>query len=231
MKARLLVWYFLMLFGAVKAQQTLQMDTGAIRQRSFNNSAIASFKKQQAFQYNKLKEPAISLWDNFWSWFWFKIGQLLNTKQGKTTAWTLLVIFVVAMVALFVFKFTGMNKNGLFGRKSGKGLQYTTGSDDINSIAFDEAIAAAEASGKYRLSVRLLYLQVLKSMSDQGHINWQLNKTNTDYIREVSSSQWVTAFKELTNDFEYTWYGETLIDKETYEVLQQKFQSFNSWLQ
>ena len=46
-----------------------------------------------------------------------------------------------------------MNKNGLFGRKSGKGLQYTTGSDDINSIAFDEAIAAAEASGNYRLSV------------------------------------------------------------------------------
>ena len=231
MKARLLVLYFFMWFGTAKAQQTLQMDTGAIQQRSFNNSAIASFKKQQAFQYDKLKEPAISLWDRFWSWFWFKIGQLLSTKQGKNTAWILLVIFVAAMVALFVFKLSGMNKNGLFGRKSGKGLQYIIGSDDINSIVFEEAIAAAEASGNYRLSVRLLYLQTLKSMSDKGHINWQINKTNTDYINEVGSRPWVTAFKELTNDFEYTWYGETLIDKETYAVLQQKFQSFNSRLQ
>ena len=226
MKAWLFVCYFLMCFSAF-GQQSLQMDTSAIQQRSFNNSAIASFKRQPVFQYNQLQEPATSLWDRFWLWFWFKISQLLTTKQGKNTAWTLLFLFVAGMVALFVFKFMGMNKNGLFGRKSGKGLQYSIGSDDINSIDFEEAIAAAEANGNYRLGVRLLYLQVLKIISDRGFIDWQINKTNTDYLAEVSSKSWLAAFTELTNSFEYTWYGETFIDRENYLVLQQKFQTFN----
>ena len=226
MKAWLFVCYFLMCFAA-SGQQSLQMDTSVIQQRSFNNSAIASFKKQPAFQYNQSREPVTSLWDRFWLWFWFKINQLLNTKQGKTTAWTLLVLFVAGMVALFVFKFMGMNKNGIFGRRSGKGLQYSIGSDDINAIDFEEAITAAEANGNYRLSVRLLYLQVLKIISDRGFIDWQINKTNTDYVEEVSNKPWLSAFKELTNTFEYTWYGETFIDRENYLVLQQKFQTFN----
>ena len=226
MKAWLFVCYSLMCFAA-SGQQSLQMDTSVIQQRSFNNSAIASFKKQPAFQYNQSREPVTSLWDRFWLWFWFKINQLLNTKQGKTTAWTLLVLFVAGMVALFVFKFMGMNKNGIFGRRSGKGLQYSIGSDDINAIDFEEAITAAEANGNYRLSVRLLYLQVLKIISDRGFIDWQINKTNTDYVEEVSNKPWLSAFKELTNTFEYTWYGETFIDRENYLVLQQKFQTFN----
>ncbi len=230
MKAWLFVCYFLMCFAA-SGQQSLQMDTSAIQQRSFNNSAIASFKKQPAFQYNQSREPVTSLWDRFWQWFWFKISQLLSTKQGKTTAWTLLVLFVAGMVALFVFKFMGMNKNGIFGRTSGKGLQYSIGSDDINAIDFEEAITAAEANGNYRLSVRLLYLQVLKIISDRGFIDWQINKTNTDYVEEVSNKPWLAAFKELTNTFEYTWYGETFIDRENYLILQQKFQTFNRNLQ
>lgn len=226
MKVRLLVLLFVVCFAA-SGQQSVQFDTAVIQPRSFNNSAIASYKEQQAFQYDKLKEPATSWWDRFWNWFWFKIGQLLSTREGKTTAWTLLVLFVAGMVALFVFKFMGMNKNGLFGRKSGKGLEYSIHSDDINSIAFEEAIAAAEASGNYRLSIRLHYLQVLKIISDRGFIDWQINKTNTDYIQEVSDKPWLSAFKELTNTFEYTWYGETFIDREEYLVLQQKFQTFN----
>lgn len=217
---------FLICFAAT-AQQAVQWDTTAIQPRSFNNSSLASYKKQQAFQYDKLQEPATSLWDRFWNWFWFKVGQLLSTSQGKTTAWTLLVLFVAGMVALFVFKFMGMNKNGLFGRKSGKGLQYSIASDDINSILFEEAIAAAEASGNYRLSIRLLYLQVLKIISDGGFIDWQINKTNTDYIEEVSNKSWLGAFKELTHTFEYTWYGEAFVNREDYQVLQQKFQTFN----
>lgn len=226
MKIRLFVLFFLMCFAAT-GQQSVQFDTTAIQPRFFNKSAIESYKEQQAFQYDKSQEPAISWWDRFWNWFWYKVAQLLRTSQGKTTAWTLLIFFVAGMVALFVFKFMGMNKNGLFGRKSGKGLQYSIGSDDINSIAFEEAIAAAEASGNYRLSIRLLYLQVLKIISDGGFIDWQINKTNTDYVQEVSSKPWLGAFKELTNTFEYTWYGETFINREEYQVLQQKFQTFN----
>ncbi len=123
-----------------------------------------------------------------------------------------------------------MNKGGMFGRSSSDKIDYTISADDIHGISFDEAIQQAIASSNFRLAIRLLYLQSLKKLSDNGYINWQINKTNTDYLQETSDKKWHSLFSSLTLTFEYTWYGEAVVSKERFNIVQQQFNQFNNQL-
>jgi len=206
------------------------MDSSKIEERSVNADAIQQLKADKDFQYDQYREPAKSLWDKFWSWVWHKIAQLMSTKQGRITVWTFVIILALAAVIFFVLKLMGMNKDSLFARTSDRDLPYSISSDDINNISFEEAIDQAISQGNFRLALRLLYLQSLKKLSDKEYIDWQINKTNSDYLYEVLNKPWHSLFKSLTRKFEYTWYGEMNIGKEDFDHLKLQFQQFNNQL-
>jgi hypothetical protein len=212
------------------AQRQVKADTSHIEKRLFSAEGLEKIKADKEFQYDRYKEPPKSLWDRFWSWFWSKISQFLSTEGGRTTMWTVFIIVGVAVIAYFIFKVVGMKEGGLFGRSSKDSLDYSISSDDIHRISFEEAIQDAIASSNFRLAIRLMYLQSLKKLSDSGYINWQLNKTNTDYLQETRDKKWHYLFSSLTYNFEYTWYGETAINKDRFGVVQQQFQQFNNQL-
>jgi hypothetical protein len=227
---RMLIFFLCCICTECFGQTQVKRDTAFVEERSFSTSDINSIKQDKDFQYDRFKEPPESLWDRFWGWVWFKIKELLSTKAGRTSVWTVFILFGVCVIGYFVFKVMGMNKGGLFGRSSSQNLNYTTSSEDIHGISFDEAIQQAIDSSNFRLAVRLLYLQSLKKLSDAGYINWQLNKTNTDYLHETKDKTWHALFSSLTYNFEYTWYGETPVDKDNFHAVQQRFLQFNKQL-
>jgi hypothetical protein len=209
----------------------VQTDTSKIVVRSFDDKALQDLKKNKDFQYDRLIEPPKSIWERFWDWVWWQITQIMRTKQGRTTVWSALLLLGVAAIVFFVVKVMGMNKGGLFARSSRSDLPYTATGEDINSISFDEAINNAIANRNFRLAIRLLYLQSLKHLSEKGYIDWQINKTNNDYITEVLGKPWQSLFKKLTYNFEYSWYGEMNVAEEDFKNLQAQFQQFNNQLQ
>jgi hypothetical protein len=212
------------------AQKHVKTDSSYVSVRSFNSQRLQEFKKDSDFQYDRLQEPVKSLWDRFWDWIWWNIGEIMRTKAGKRTVWTTLTILAVAAIVFFVIKVMGMKDGGLFGGNSNGDLPFTTSSEDINNISFEEAIREAIQNGNFRLAIRLLYLQSLKQLSDKGHIQWQINKTNNDYIAEVAGKPWQSLFKKLTYNFEYSWYGEMNIGNEEFQNLNVQFQQFNNQL-
>lgn len=230
MLRRIFILIFVCIASVCFAQRKVQSDSSTIEVRSFNNSEIDKLKAAEEFQYDRYKEPPKSLWDRFWSWFWYKVDQILSTKGGRTTLWTLFIVLGVLVITYFVLKVMKMNKGGLFGRSSSQNLDYTISSEDIHGISFEEAIQDAIANSNFRLAVRLLYLQSLKKLSDNNYINWQLNKTNTDYLQETRDKKWHSLFSTLTYNFEYTWYGETAVDKDRFNAVQQQFIQFNNQL-
>jgi hypothetical protein len=212
------------------AQPAIKHDTANVTIRSFNPASIKKFKEDEDFQYNRYKEPVKSLWDRFWDWFWFKVNQILQTKSGRTTVYTVLIILSVAALAYFIFKVLGMDGGKLFGRKAENGLDYSIATDNIHQISFDEAINDAISAGNFRLAVRLLYLQSLKKLSDKDLIDWKIDKTNSDYLQEIMNNSWHNVFRQLTNKFEWVWYGEMNINRQEFENLQVQFQQFNNQL-
>jgi len=49
---------------------------------------------------------------------------------------------------------------------------------------------------------------LLKSLSDKNTIEWDIEKTNSDYIREIKDNKLKQDFQFLSYIFEYSWYGE-----------------------
>jgi hypothetical protein len=234
MRPFLFIISFFILLQTSRAQHTIVYDSADIKTRTFSAEKLKEYKANKDFQYERFKETPKSIWDRFWEWLWGlweRFWQrVFSTEGGRITFKTVLIILAVAVLVFFILKLSGMTKSGLFGRKSGDGLDYSTSEEDIHTINFEEAIQQAINSGNLRLAVRLLYLQSLKQLTDTGLINWQINKTNIAYVQELSGSSYQPAFSNLTLQFESNWYGDVPIDAGEFNSVREQFNQFNRQL-
>jgi hypothetical protein len=212
-------------------QKHILLDSSDVSIRSFNGDDLQKFKEDKDFQYRQLQQPLPNLWVRFWRWVWWKVAEIMRTKSGRRTVYTSVTIVAVAAIVFFVIRVMGMNKSGLLSRNSNGNYPFTIDTEDINSISFEDAIRDAVQSRNFRLAVRLLYLQSLKQLSDKGHIEWQINKTNADYVKEVADKPWQSLFRKITYTFDGAWYGEMNIGSEEFEQVNLQFQQFNNQLQ
>jgi hypothetical protein len=222
-----LIVILLFCIQASPAQLIVQYDSSAPVHRNFNAQQMAAYNTDEEFQYNRYKEPPVSLWEKFWSWFWRRIGDILQTDAGSAAFRTVFITLAVLVLAFFIYKLTGMNKAGLFKRAAGESVGYSVTEEDIHSINFDLAIEQAVQNRDFRLAVRLLYLQSLKQLADKNYINWQLNKTNIAYVQELKGTKHQPVFTDLTVQFENTWYGDMPISAEGFTEVRTQFNQFN----
>jgi hypothetical protein len=61
-------------------------------------------------------------------------------------------------------------------------------------------------------------------------IQWQIDKTNSAYIYELKDVNQQKAFRLLTRQFEYVWYGNFAIDKDAFGSISNLFQDFKKQL-
>ncbi|SHK93695.1 protein of unknown function [Hymenobacter psychrotolerans DSM 18569] len=169
---------------------------------------LRGFRQQREFQYVEVKSEQSS-WDLFWARFWHWLSELLETRPGKLMwEYGIYAGLVVALVFV-VLKLLQIDFTRAFGRSPRPAaLAYDVQAEDIHGLDFDALLTAAETEGNYRLAVRLGYLHVLKQLADRSLIRWQPDKTNHDYLFELPAGPLPEAFRELTRQFDYVWYGE-----------------------
>ena len=197
-------------------------DTSFVEVRSIN---INSYKNQKDFQYQNPELPRESLWNRFWHWFWQNIDEIRKTKTGRYTLNIIMIVVAISAIVFFIVKVTGMNAASIFGRNEFS-LNYSVSADDINVINFNESIENSIAKANYMLAIRLLYLQSLKFLTDKNIIDWKINKTNADYIKEMRSHPQQSGFVLLTNVFDYVWYGNKKLGEEEFNKVYQSFKQF-----
>ena len=86
-------------------------------------------------------------------------------------------------------------------------------------------IRQALAEKNYALAVRLYYLAILKELSLTNQIKWKKDKTNREYLREMSGKKLASPFRETTLIFERVWYGNEELTGEVFGTLEPKFKS------
>ncbi|RYU86152.1 DUF4129 domain-containing protein [Mucilaginibacter terrigena] len=212
--------------GVVKA------DSSTIVKRGFNNEALNNYKKLKDFDYTEVK--GTNFWERFWDRVWQFILKIFS-KKGKASTGGNKILGDILMIAACVFIIYALLKmlklDGLFKRKPKDAtLAYSESAEDINIIDFDKDIANATAIRNYRLAVRLLYLQSLKLLNDARLIDWQISKTNSVYIHEITDAAQKQSFKLLTRQFEYVWYGDLPIDNNSFKTIDALFSDFRRML-
>lgn len=205
----------------------LRIDSAKITPSKFDKDSISSYKEQKEFQYDEIGQQQLSWWDKFWMWFWNLIGSLI---QGATSNLISRYIFIglgIALILYIVIKTIGAEN--IFRKKSKETiLPYDVITENIHEIDYEQELQRLVAERKFRLAVRLLYLRALKKLSDAEIINWQPDKTNYNYLMEITKPELRNDFSKLTLQFDYIWYGDFPIDEVKFEPINQSFNQFNN---
>ncbi len=187
---------------------------------------VSSYQKDHAFKYEELPLETVSWWDRFWARFWHIIGKLFSNKGGDIFFnWVVPAIAIVILV-FFIVKFLGIGKSSFFSKNGNDALAYQLNDENIHELDFKAAISKAIANNNYRLAIRLLYLQTLKQLTDNGLIDWRINKTNATYVSELTGNLYQNNFIQLTNYFDRVWYGENKISEQQFAEAAQLFYQF-----
>lgn len=193
------------------------------------------YKKYQSEEFDyRLTKPRESIFSKFAKWFG-KLMQALfgNIDTPNTFKYTDIIVrvFAVLLVGFLLYfiitKFFLKDGNFFFSKKNKK-LKIGTEDlkENIHEINFDKSISDFEAKANYRMATRYQFLSLLKKLSDKKLIDWNIEKTNRDYSRELKNVTQKTQFDRLTYIFENVWYGEIDLDEQRYQSFKSYFNNF-----
>ena len=152
------------------------------------------------------------------------LSGLFNSDIVTVLLWTLAIGFVLFILYRFFLA------EGAFKRrsKSAKNAEAKVEEEIITKESdFEALIRQAIQSSKYRQAVRYQYLRTLHLLAGKNMLALARDKTNFQYVSEISNRNHKQPFAALTLNYEYVWYGEFEIDKNIYEKIESNFRSFN----
>jgi hypothetical protein len=192
--------------------------------RSFSEEQLRQFRESDQYAYiDQQNRGGISIWERFVQW----LSQQLSPLLGGDSSGSIIEYIIIGIAALFlvyiVLRLFNIDAIGLFtgGSKRGQSVIFTE-EEDIHGVNYAEAIDSALQGGNYRRAVRLSYLQALKLLNDQQHIEWRRDKTNQDYLREITNQEVKEHFNSLSYYFAYAWYGNFPVTRQLYETIDQR---------
>lgn len=97
--------------------------------------------------------------------------------------------------------------------------------ENIENADINMLIKNAENSNDYRLAIRYYYLLVLKTLSLKNHIKFEDDKTNTEYLNELSSKSFSSKFAYTSYLYNYIWYGGFSLNFEQYNKAKSNFET------
>ncbi len=95
--------------------------------------------------------------------------------------------------------------------------------NDIFRINYPKEIEKAVLNGNYRFAVRLMYLQLLKNLSDRQIISYKQEYTNFEYLLQLNPSAYYHDFFRITRNYEFCWYGQFDIRSAEFEIIKNDF--------
>ena len=204
----------------------------ALSPREFRNNFREKYNTSE-FDYTATK-PRESVWDKIKRAIKKILEPIFGTlnpeifRDYTSIAVKVFSTLIVGFILYFLIRFLISKEGRLwFSKKNEKLHLPAEGLDeDIHEINFPQRIADFEMKGDYRSAVRYRFLAVLKKLSDSQKIQWDVQKTNQDYIAEINLDPIRNDFKLLVTIFDYVWYGEIEVGVKKYEEFKQKFESF-----
>jgi hypothetical protein len=210
-------------------QKMILKDNSLPNVRNFDAEALKNYRNNKEFNYEKNENlKANNILEAFFRWLFRQFGSgFQHTMQAADWLRSLIILVCVGLIIYVVLQLAKSDwVNVLLGKSQATKIGFDEVSENIHEIDFEAAIAEAIAQKKYTRATRLFYLKNLKILTDKQHIDWQLNKTNHDYVFEVSGKPFENDFRKLTFLFDYVCYGDFQLSENDFKEVEQTFRSF-----
>ncbi len=169
-------------------------------------------------------------WDRFWNAVGDFLERLFDFGGGENPLsgfeiFMKIISFIIIAFVIYLIVRVIITKEGkwIFGKKKKKITVAEMVEENIHTIDFKDIIKNTKADKEYRLTIRYYYLWLLKSLSDKEIIEWDIEKTNSDYLYEIQSPSLKENFKYLSYIYDYSWYGEFEINEKDFSKAEAAF--------
>ncbi len=221
----------------IRNSQTVVYDFDSSLQKvEFDRDRITEFKKDKAFDYLAEIEND-SWWTRFKRWLSLKYNQLLEWLFGDYSAnrlvsallLTLPYILVTAIIGLIIWLFIRLNPGpSIIGDPETGSVSFNEEEEIVRSQDITSLIESAIRAGDYRLAVRYYYLQLLKHLNEKGLINYEFQKTNSEYLAEIKEENYRPKVKRLMRLYDFIWYGSFTVSENDFSVAQNSFREIEN---
>lgn len=238
------LFYILFLYSITFSFAQEEIDSLAIRSKentayySTSKPEAKKFKtnfqskyKSDAYNYKpKFESKELSSWEKFKKKiadFFSRLFSFSNNGKVFSNIEIIMKVLGFAIIGFVIFMIVKLilNKEGgwVFSRNTKKINVGTMDEDNIHFINFKDVIAAAKSKNEFRIATRYYYLWLLKSLSDRTIIDWDIEKTNTDYLAEIKNTGLKKEFEYLSYIYDYCWYGEFELTHEDFAKAENHF--------
>ncbi|MFP9099326.1 DUF4129 domain-containing protein [Flavobacterium sp. RHBU_24] len=194
------------------------------------------FKKRYTDDdFNYKEEKAGDSWgQQFFSWIRSVLDAIFGSKGETRTRsntgrsfpiYEIMAVIVLLVVVYFIARAI-LQKEGywIFGRSSKRIVSNDLTVENLHEVDFATRISQTKANNDYRLALRYYYLWLLKKMAARNIIDWNWEKTNSDYYYEIKDNTLRDDFKYLSYVYDHSWYGEFPIDEKSFGKAEAAFQ-------
>lgn len=213
----------------IVSKSEIQVDSSTIDEVKFKEGFQEKYTDDEFIYEVKVQE--LSAWERFLEWLYDLFERLFNSSSRENTEDIVEIILKVLAAALIIFVIylivkAIMNGEGswVFGKSSDKKvINYEEIEKNIHLVDFEKLIKETLKNGENRLAIRYYYLWLLKIMSAKQLIEWDVEKTNSDYLYEIKNSSIKSQFEYVSYLYNYIWYGEFELDEVTFVKAKKAF--------
>lgn len=213
-----LILFFTLTTNGQSAFVGVQKDTVTLTVRKFDKIHIEDYKSNSKFDYsNQLIPPKESYFEKILNWFGRIFKKFLEMVVGTKNLDKVFIIIIrilpyaIGLLFLYLLLKFFMNRNLIDFISTAKNRKINPQTEEeelIRNTDLSSLLEQAIADKNYRVAIRYNYLLVLKKLDEANIIFWEQQKTNEDFINEISLAQLKEVFSEITRLYDFVWYGE-----------------------
>ena len=210
-------------------EKDILIDTSTIVPSKFHPNFKNKYKTSEFIYEVKAKE--IGAWDRFVEWlsYWLKkLFGLSNNVSSSGIDITLRIIAgIVILIVIYLIVKAILNKEGqwVFGKSTKKIIHHEDIERNLQNVDFEKLIKSTLKVGDQRLAIRYYYLWLLKKMSEKEIIDWNPEKTNSDYLYEIKNEKLKQDFRYASYLYNNIWYGEFEITDASFTSIKKSFEN------
>lgn len=210
-------------------KETILIDTSLlIHQWIYPADSLHHLQQQKEFAYVKNLDSLLKVWQDEYIKNQQKAEQIQIPPRGEGFPVIRFLLWTIAIaVVVFLIYRLFLSERGLFAAPT-KNRKLKVEEEPVASEEYlEQQLKEAIRKKNYRLAIRYLYLQTLSKLSDKGWLQLSPDKTNYQYVKELSKQQYRNEFARITLHYEYAWYGDFTIEEDIFKPVKQEFEQFH----
>ncbi len=204
-----------------KLQQYKTGERKEVNPRSLDKKKWEDLKEELEYETKKKKKKQKEEDKEFDSSFLDALLLLL-----KPLGYFFLILIAIALLWFIIFlikNFKGKNKKvDNFPKITFEKLEEAE--ENLERADFTKLLEEALQDENYLVALRIYYLIVLQKLNENKYIVWEKKKTNRIYAEELKGNNYYQQFLQLTNSFDFFWYGNKEVPIDTFSELESLFQ-------